>query len=219
MATLLRIDSSPLNGDRSTSRQLTSAFVAKWQALHPDGKVITRDLADTNLSPVTAEWIAAAYTPESGLTSEQRQVMALSNELIAELQAADEYVIGVPMYNFSIPAVVKLWIDQVARAGKTFAYASGGVTGLLQEKKATFLIASGGVYDLGTPAGAMNFVEPYLRTVFAFLGVTDSHFITAGGTARLRGGIDRETLLRPALASIHSHLATAPETGTMATGG
>jgi len=215
MATLLRIDSSPLNGDRSTSRQLTNAFVAEWQAVHPDGVVITRDLAFTSLPPVTAGWIAAAYSPEAGLTAEQRQVLAISNELIAELAAADEYVIGVPMYNFSIPAVLKLWIDQVARAGKTFTFANGSGAGLLLEKKATFLIASGGVYAQGTPGEAMNFVEPYLRAVFAFLGVTNSHFITAGGTSRIRNGGDRETLLRPALASIHARLATAAESGAV----
>src|SRR6266481_5685642 len=101
MPTLLRIDSSPLSPDASFSRQLTAEFVQHWQQAHPDGKVITRDLSATELPVVTADWIGAAYTPEAALTPHQKQVLAVSNELIGELQAADEYVIGVPMYNFS----------------------------------------------------------------------------------------------------------------------
>ena len=116
MATLLRIDSSPLASDASFSRQLTTEFVQHWQLTHPDGKLITRDLVTTKLQPLTAEWIGAAYTPEASLSPSQKAVLALSNQLIAELEAADEYVIGVAMHNFSIPAVLKLWIDQIARA-------------------------------------------------------------------------------------------------------
>src|SRR5262249_50276082 len=115
MSTLLRIDSSPLGREASISRQLTTDFEKQWLAANPGGRVITRDLMTTELPPVTAEWIGAAYTPEAALTQGQKGVLAISDMLIAELQAADEYVIGVPMYNFSIPAVLKLWIDQVAR--------------------------------------------------------------------------------------------------------
>jgi len=185
MPTLLRIDSSP-QGDASVSRQLTAEFVEHWRWSHPDGKVITRDLTKTELPVVTADWIGAAYSPQV-LTPRQEEVLSVSNELIGELQAADEYVIGVPMYNFFIPALLKLWIDQIARAGKTFSYEGGAPRGLLNHKKATFVIASGGVYDPGTSAAAMNFAEPYLRVIFGFLGVTDTTFINAGGTARLLG--------------------------------
>ena len=204
MATLLRIDSSPLASDASFSRQLTTEFVQHWQLTHPDGKLITRDLVTTKLQPLTAEWIGAAYTPEASLSPSQKAVLALSNQLIAELEAADEYVIGVAMHNFSIPSVLKLWIDQIARAGKTFSYQDGTPAGLLRNKKATFFIASGGVYDQGTPMAVMNFVEPYLRSLFGFIGVTDTSFITAGGTGKLQYGVDRQTILRPALASIHA---------------
>lgn len=207
MPTLLHIDSSPQSGQNSFSRQLTAEFVRQWQERHPEGRIIDRDLASTSLPPLNAEWIAAAYTPEADLSPGQRDILALSSTLIAELQEADEYVIGVAMHNFSIPSVVKLWIDQVVRAGKTFSYEGGAPTGLLRGKKATFVVASGGVYEPGTPRAAMNFVEPYLRAVFAMIGVTDVVFINAGGTSRVRHAVDRDVILQPALVSIAGRLA------------
>jgi len=209
MSTLLRIDSSPLGSDASFSRKLTAEFVQQWLQKHPDGKVISRDLATTKLPPVSAEWIGAVHTNEASLTPHQRQVIATSDELIAELQAADEWVFGVAMHNFSIPAVLKLWIDQIVRYGKTFSYENGMPAGLLLDKKASFLVASGGVYDQGTPGAVMNFVEPYLRSVFGFIGVTDTRFINAGGTAKLQYGVNRDTILQPALASIRAQLRAA----------
>jgi len=209
MPTLLRIDSSPRGGDASFSRQLTAEFVRQWRQSHPDGQVITRDLAAIHLPLVTAEWIEAAYAPEASLTARQREVLAISDELVAELQTAGEYVIGVPMHNLSVPSVLKLWIDQIVRAGKTFSYATGTPAGLLRDKKATFLVASGGVYQPGTPLAALNFVEPYLRTIFSFIGVTDTSFIHAGGTSRLTQGVGREAILQPAQASIRAQLRAA----------
>ena len=207
MPTLLRVDSSPMF-QASVSRRLTEEFVRRWEALHPSRKLIARDLTKTELAPVTAEWVRAAYTPEESRSPEQRQLLAVSDRLIAELEAADEYVIGVPMHNFSIPSTVKLWIDLIARAGKTFAYVDGQPKGLLQGKKATFLVASGGKYDPGTALASFNFVEPYLRTVFAFLGVTDTAFIKAGGTAALRSGsVDRVAFLQPYVEAVASQVA------------
>jgi FMN-dependent NADH-azoreductase len=209
MATLLRIDSSPLADGASFSRQLTSEFVEKWKRTHPGGHVTARDVAVTKLSPINADWIGAAYAPKGTLTQGQREALALSDELIAELKAADEYVIGVPMHNFSIPGALKLWIDQVARVGETFSYENGAPAGLLHHKKATFLVASGGVYDQGTPGFALNFIEPYLRSFFSFLGVKQTVFISASGTARHRFGVDRGTILQPAFASIHGQIQAA----------
>jgi FMN-dependent NADH-azoreductase len=159
---------------------------------------------------IDAAWIGAAYTPEASRTAEQKQALALSDELLEELFAADEYVFGVPMHNFSIPGVFKLWIDQIARAGRTFAYVDGAPKGLLTGKKATFLITSGGVYDAGTAMASFNFVEPYLRTVFAFLGVTETTFQNAGGTAALRSGGSREEFLTPQVAAIRARFAAEP---------
>jgi len=207
MPTLLRVDSSPMLR-ASISRQLTDEFVQKWKLRHPDGKIISRDLNETQLAPVTAQWIAASYTPEESRSPEQDQTLELSDTLIAELEDADEYVIGVPMHNFSIPSTAKLWIDLIARRGKTFSYADGGPKGLLQGKKATFLVASGGKYDAGTALASFNFVEPYLRAVFAFLGVTETTFINAGGTAALSSGkVDRGAFLQPWVEAVASQVA------------
>ena len=203
MPTLLHVDSSPLYGV-SISRELTAAFVTEWKAAHPDATVIDRDLNATSIPPVTGAWVAAAFTPESSRTEEQKQQLALSDTLIAELQQADEWVIGVPMHNFSISSPLKLWIDQVARAGKTFAYVDGKPQGLLTDKKVTFVVASGGMYDAGTQMASFNHVEPYLKDVFGFLGVQGPKFVTAGGTMALRQGKDRKEFLAPHLQAVQT---------------
>jgi FMN-dependent NADH-azoreductase len=207
MPTLLHIDSSPLYG-RSVSRQLTRAFVTQWKSSHPDGRVIHRDMNTIPIPPITAEWVGAAYTPEEARTPQQIELLALSDTLIAELEQADEYVFGVPMHNFGVPSVLKLWIDQIARAGKTFAYVDGAPKGLITGKKATFIIATGGIYDAQTRMASFNFVEPYLRSVFGFLGVTDATFLTASGTAALNYGQDREAFLAPHLQAVQAHAQT-----------
>src|ERR1700690_2773770 len=116
MSTLLHIDSSPLYG-RSVPRELTAAFVTQWKASHPDGRVVDRDLNATTIPPVTAEWVGAAYTPEEARTPQQKEQLGPSDTLPAELGQGDEYVFGVPMHNFGVPSVLKLWIDQIARVG------------------------------------------------------------------------------------------------------
>jgi FMN-dependent NADH-azoreductase len=204
MATLLHIDSSPLYG-RSVSRQLSAAFVDRWKSLHPGATVIARDLTATSIPPVSGEWVGAVYTPEGARTPQQKQLLTLSDTLLAELERADEYVIGVPMHNFGVPSVLKLWIDQISRVGKTFSYENGTPKGLLTGKKATFIIATGGIYDPQTQMASFNFVEPYLRSVFGFLGVIDATFLTAGGTAALNYGEDRDAFLAPHLETVQSH--------------
>ena len=206
MPTLLHLDSSPL-GEASVSRHLTSEFVKNWKKTNPNGKVITRDLTTSGLISINAAWIGAAFTPKESRTPEQNEVLALSSTLLAELKEADEYVFGVPMHNFGIPSVLKLWIDQIARAGETFAYVDGAPKGQLTGKKAHFLLATGGVYGAGTAMASFNFVEPYLRTVFGFLGVVDTSFQTAGGAAALRHGADREAFLLPHLEEIRAKFA------------
>jgi FMN-dependent NADH-azoreductase len=117
------------------------------------------------------------------------------------LERADEYVFGVAMHNFSIPSVLKLWIDQIARRGRTFTYSEKGPQGLLRGKKATVVSASGGVYAPGTG------VEPYLRSVLAFVGVTDVKFVAAGGTARITSPVDRSAFLKPVLEEVRAAAA------------
>jgi len=201
--TLLKIDSSPM-GERSISRKLTAAFAKAWLKAHPGGTIISRDLTALHIPIVDGGWIGAAYTPEDARTPQQKDALATSDILIAELQQADEYVIGVPMHNFGIPSTLKLWIDQVVRIGKTVAYSAAGREGLLKGKKATLLIASGGVYDQGSAAESLNFVTPYLRTIFGFIGMTDVNFIAAGGTQKLMTGeVDPQTFLAPSLEKVH----------------
>lgn len=206
MPTLLQIDSSPLSG--SVSRELTREYARTWQAAHPDGRVLYRDLAAHAPQPIDEEWITAAYTAPGSLTEAQAAKLALSDELIEELEIADEYVIGVAMHNFSIPSVLKLWVDQIARRGKTFTYGEGGPSGLLKGKKASLLVASGGFYAQGSPAAPMNHADPYLAALLNFLGVKDVKVIATGGTASLLSAkVDRGTFLQPAIEQVRSAAA------------
>lgn len=201
MPTLLHLDASPL--ETSISRELTREFAATWKAARPDGTVLYRDLSVRPPDPINQAWVQAAYTSPEARTPEQKALLSTSDTLIHELESADEIVIGAPMHNFSIPSSLKLWIDQVVRSGRTFSYGADGPKGLLAGKKATLLVASGGVYSPGSAAAAMNFVDPYLKAVLGFIGITDVHTVTVGGAARLvSGAVDRTTLLQPALQQI-----------------
>jgi FMN-dependent NADH-azoreductase len=203
MPTLLHIDTSPLSS--SISRELTREFVSNWKSAHPTGQVIDRDLAANPPQPVDQPWIYSSFTPEEARQPEQKGVLIYSDQAIAELEQADEYVIGVAMHNFSIPSVMKLWIDQIVRRGRTFSYGPEGPKGLLTGKKATILAATGAVYDEGSPYAAFNFIDPYLRAVLGFIGITDIKFVTAGGTAQLMSGtVDRGQFLQPHLDQVRS---------------
>ena len=209
MSTLLVINSSPFQ-ETSVSRHLSEEFVQNWKQANPNGRVITRDLISSGLKTIDAAWVGASFTPNDARTAEQKQTLVLSDTLLGELREADEYVFGVPMHNFSVPAVLKLWIDQIARVGETFSYDGGVPKGLLQGKKATFVVASGGFYDAGTVTASFNHVEPYLRSLFGFLGVTDTTFLTAGGVSAVNHGqIDRATFLQPHVEAVRSQFAAA----------
>ncbi len=180
MSTLLHIDSSG-KGSLSVTQPLTAHFANKWKQANPGGKVVYRHLANSNLQFVNAELVASFYTPGDKLTAEQKQLLEQSDQLIAELVEADEYLFGVPMYNFTIPAVFKAYIDLVVRAGKTFSYEGGSPKGFLANKKLTIITASGGDYS-AEPAKSLDFVEPYLRAIMNFIGITDIRFIKAHGS-------------------------------------
>jgi FMN-dependent NADH-azoreductase len=203
MPTLLHLDSSPM--ESSISRELTREFVKTWKAAYPEGAVIYRDVAAHTPKPIDAAWIGAGFTPVNSRTAEQKTVLAPSEELIAELESADEYVFGVAMHNFSIPASLKLWIDQVVRSGRTFSFGQSGAKGLLLGKRATIVVASGAVFEPGTPLASFNFVEPYLKAILGFIGVTEVKFVTAGGTKDVMlGAVDRDTFLKPTLEQVRS---------------
>jgi FMN-dependent NADH-azoreductase len=174
---LLRIDSSARRN--SVSRQLTSRFVETWKKEKPKGEVIERDLATTRLPLITDEWTLAAYSDPARLSTSQKRVLAFSNTLVEELLAADTIVIGAPMHNFAISALLKGWIDQVVRVGRTVLFNPNGPQGLLTGKKAVVTTSRGGSYRAGTPTAQYDYQEPYLRHILAFVGLTDATFIHA----------------------------------------
>jgi len=198
MATLLHINVSP-RGNHSISRQLSSAAVQAWKERNPGGRVIERDLTKTALTFVDLDWITGAFSPPEQHNENHRRALALSDELVSELVAADEIILATPMYNFTAPAALKAWIDHVVRAGKTFSYTAAGTPeGLLagKNKKALAIIASGGSY---TEAA----LSPYLRSVFGFMGITDVRVVQASGTtAILQGKMSEEEFLSTHLKEI-----------------
>jgi FMN-dependent NADH-azoreductase len=174
---LLRIDSSARRN--SVSRQLTRRFVEAWQKENPSGEVISRDLAATHLPMITDEWTLAAYSDPARLTPAQRETLSVSETLIEELLAADTIVIGAPMYNFTVSAPLKAWIDQIVRIGRTVLYGPNGPDGVLKGKKVIVVTSRGGSFRPGTPAAQYDHQEPYLRHILGFIGLTDVTFIHA----------------------------------------
>jgi len=188
MSTLLKIDVST-RGEHSISRKLGNHFATEWQSNHVGGKIITRDLATTKLPYVDLPWIAGAFTAPDQHTAEHKAALKISDELIAELLAADEVVISTPMYNFNVPAVLKAWIDHIILLNKTFGFGPEGLKGLAAGKKVTVIIASGSEYTAGSPLESYNLEGPYFSVVFGFIGITDVNVIHAGGTNKVAQGV------------------------------
>jgi len=163
----------------SMSRKLTADLIAALEDRHGTVDIAQRDLA-RGLPFIDEDWVGANFMPDEERTSTHRQILSRSDDLVAELQAADVIVIGAPVYNFSIPAVLKAWVDMIARARLTFRYTETGVEGLLKGKKAYVVVPSGGV-PIGSPA---DFATPYLRHALGFVGITDVEFIGAQGADR-----------------------------------
>lgn len=159
--------------DGSVSRQLTQDFLAELKD-DIDINVTERDLAD-GLPFVDQNWINANFTPAEDRTADQTAVLSFSDGLVDELKAADLVVIGAPIYNFGAPASLKAWIDQVARARVTFQYTENGPVGLLTDKRAVIVTASGGT-EVGSD---IDFATGYLRHVLGFLGIHDVEQISA----------------------------------------
>ena len=165
---ILHIDSSArLNG--STSRQLTAQVTEKL-----GGTVVKRDLTDA-IPQISETWVNANFTPAEQRTDEQKETLALSDALVAEIKAADTLVIGVPIYNFGVPSALKAWVDQIARARVTFEYTENGPKGLMEGRRAILVVASG-----GTPAESeIDFATGYMRHIMGFIGITDVTVVTA----------------------------------------
>jgi FMN-dependent NADH-azoreductase len=178
MSNLLIVNSSPRSN--SISRKLTGQFAEDWKSLNPTGRIVERDLSDGTIPYLSEAWIEAAYTPESDRTTAQRGLLALSDMLIDEIFAADVILLGIPMHNYSVPASFKAWIDQIARAGKTFSYTNQGPKGLIpSQKKVVAVLSRGGVFAAESAQGAMDFQVSYLRQVLGLVGLTDVTFVHA----------------------------------------
>ncbi|MEQ8897202.1 MAG: NAD(P)H-dependent oxidoreductase [Roseovarius sp.] len=193
--TILHVDTSARHTG-SVSRDLTARIIAD----HPGARVITRDLADTPLPQITEDWVGANFTPADSRTPAQQVVLAQSDALIAEMKEADTIVIGLPVYNFTVPTALKAWIDHVARVGLTFNYTDQGPVGLLTGKRAIVAVASGGTEVWSE----IDHATPYIRFILGFMGITDVTVIAADRLA-----IDAEASMDKALAQLADLRAAA----------
>ena len=177
MTRLLVVETSP-RGDHSISRNMTRRFVTEWQSTHPGGVVVDRDLSETELPFVNAPWLQAYFTPSEQHSPEMKETLRVSDELVAEILAADHILIATPVYNYNVPASLKAWVDHVVRKGMTLGFDGKG---LVTGKTATVLIASGGVYTEGSPIRDRDLATQYLRLILNVIGITDVTVVAGGG--------------------------------------
>jgi FMN-dependent NADH-azoreductase len=182
MTRILHIDASAREGD-SLSRQLAAELVRAWRDAEPGATVTYRDLFRDPVSAVTPLWTTGAFEDPATLDDAQRAELVESESLVEQLFAHDVYVLGLPMYNFTVPAPFKAWIDQVVRPGRTVLVRDGRPWGALQGKRLFVLTASRYDYSPEGPLGHMNCLDGYLRVVFGFIGVTDVTIIRTIGVA------------------------------------
>jgi len=175
---ILQINSSA-RIENSQSTKLANSLVERIRTDHPEATLTVRDLSRTPHPSLDESALQALFTPADRRTPEHNARVALDDALIAEIQAADVVVLGVPMYNFGVPAQLNNWIDAISRAQVTFRYTANGPEGLLKGKKVYVALTRGGKYR-NTPADTQ---VPYLRTIFAFLGMNDVQFVYAEGLA------------------------------------
>ncbi|CFQ84430.1 azoreductase [Yersinia frederiksenii] len=178
MSKVLVLKSSIL-ANYSQSNQLADFFAEQWQAAHANDEITVRDLAAQPIPVLDGELVGALRPSDAALTPRQQEALALSDELIAELQANDVIVMAAPMYNFNIPTQLKNYFDLIARAGVTFRYTEKGPEGLVTGKRAIILTSRGGIHK-DTPT---DLVVPYLRLFLGFIGITDVEFVFAEGIA------------------------------------
>jgi FMN-dependent NADH-azoreductase len=200
MSTILHIDSSPRTS-QSGSRLLSREFVDAYGQSFPGTSVTYRDLAAQSPSLVDEAWITANFTPPELRTLAMHAALAASDVLIDELLAADLVVIGAPMHNFGVCTLLKCYIDQVARVGRTFEFTPSGPRGLILDKPVVVITTRGS--DYSGPMAALDFQEPYLRTLLGFLGLADVTFVSCNG---MDAG-NRESALEAARHSIGAIIA------------
>ena len=193
---LLHIDSSLL-GEASASRQLSRSIVERLQREHPGLQATYRDLDAAPLPHWTGTDLAASRQPANSLDEAISAGAKTNAAVLQEFLDADIVVVGAPMYNLGVPSVLKAWIDRISIAGVTFRYTEHGPAGLAGGKRVVIASTRGGLYAEGSPGSALDFQETYLRTVFAFLGVTDVQVVRAEGLAL--GPEQRQAALQAAL--------------------
>ena len=202
---ILHIDSSIL-GDHSVSRQLSAAIVARLRALDPSATVTYRDVAAQPLPQFTGALAMGRGLPAEQRSADVQRDVAVLDQVLAEVLAADAIVIGAPMYNFGIPSQLKAWLDALAVAGTTFRYGAAGPEGLLGGRRVVVASSRGGFYGADTPMAAMDHQETHLRGFLAFLGITDLEVVRAEGTMMgpevkakaLQGALQRTAELKAA---------------------
>ena len=180
MKKILHVVSSP-RGRESFSIKLGNAIVEKLKAAHPDNEVETYDLTEHRFPHLEESHLTSFFTPAENRTQDQLAAAQHSEDAIQEVVNADIIVIGAPVYNFGIHSALKSWIDHIVRAGITFKYGETGPQGLIGGKKVYIAISSGAVFSEG-PYKAIDFVEPYLRAVLGFIGLTDVTVFRVEGT-------------------------------------
>lgn len=195
---VLRIDSSARR-EGSVSRQLGDEVIRRLAERNAALEVATLDLAD-GIEHIEAQWVEANFTAAEERSTAQRDRLSASDEAVGQLQWADALVLTAPVYNFSVPSVLKAWIDHVCRAGLSFSYTENGPQGLLADRPVYLAMASGGV-PFGSP---VDFASGYLKQVLRFIGIEDVRLIGAEGVAS-----DAESAMRKALGVLDDCLPTA----------
>jgi FMN-dependent NADH-azoreductase len=181
MKKILHIVSSA-KGNNSFSIKLGNAIIDKLLAAYPGSHVKTHDLTANPLPHLHENELAAFFTPAEQRTDSHKELVSYSDQAIQDLKEADFVVIGVPLYNFSIPSSLKAWIDHVVRAGITFNYVDGAPKGLVTNKKVYLAMASGGIYSDG-PMKPYDFAEPFMRFILSFIGLNDITTFRVEGTS------------------------------------
>ena len=174
---VLYLTSSPRGAD-SYSTRVANELIADIRRDNPNAVIVERDLAADPLPHIDADFVAATRGPKGPQTARQREMVARSDELLAEVQAAVTIIIATGMINFTIPTTLKAWFDWIGRPGKVFTYADGKPKGLLGGKRAVVIGATGGFYADGA---AGDFQRPYIKHVLGFIGIDDVQFIEVGG--------------------------------------
>jgi len=199
METLLHLDASP-RAQRSISRQLATEFLIQYKQKN-SVSIKYRDLGHNPVPLVTESWIEGAYTPATQHSEDAKNAMSVSNMLVDELLGASSYVISTPMFNLTIPANLKAYIDQIVRVNRTFEIKNGGYSPLVHNKKMLIITSRGNEYGQHDPLGDYDYLEPYLKTIFGFIGITDITFVDCEGI-----GLGSQTR-KNAFAKAHQELA------------